>query len=447
MTRAQADRRGLRHAGGRVRTGDEGFTIVELLAAMFLFAAISTITVAIIISALRSVDENNERVLAANVARSQVEYLRLQGAENIPPGLSTTAPPGTRPDFVVETSAEWVGLGQTASACDAAQPGQAYLRVRVSVLSPELGAPQVIDTIITPETVVATAGTGAVAISVDDHRGNPVSGVQVTAIDATHPSNSFTYITGADGCLYVPGLTAPSTLTLTISKSGYVSATATGTQATVQLDPESLSKPTFQYAPAGGIDFTGALADFPLAAGIPVTWQVNQTGAPIEVGAVGTPVVGRWPAPTGFTAWAGDCADADPQQYGAARDSYPFVAGEQTRAELSVRPVRLRELTPGATVRARHLGGGAGCTDGPFDVGAANDEGVLRFGLPNGSWEVEATDGELTETITLPDLEPPAAGAEEEVAVVPFTVFVPPPTPEPSGSASPSASPSPSPEP
>jgi len=439
----------LRRWAARARARpDAGFTIVELLAAMFIFLAISTATVTLIITALRTIDENNERVLAANVARSQVEYLRLQGTANIQPGLTTQAPPGTRPDFVVETSAEWVGLGQTASACEAAQPGQAYLRVRVAVTSPELDAPAVIDTIITPDTVVATEGTGAVAISVDDQNGDPVSGVQVAAIDVARPENSFTYVTGADGCLYVPGLTAPSSLTVTISKDGYVSSTPTGTQATIQLDPESLSKPTFLYAPAAGIEWAGAVPEYPVPTGLPVTWSINETGAPTNVGAVGTSVAGLWPTTSRFTAWAGDCPDADPQGYAAPRRSFDLVAGSLRRTEVDVRPVRLRKLTPGAEVTVQHVGGGAGCTTSSFTAGTANDDGVLRLGLPNGTWAFTATDGELSETIELDDpLAPPAEGQDDEVIIVPFTVFEPEPSPSPSpsesGSPSPSAEPSP----
>ena len=440
MTRLRSRRRAL----PRGSAADEGFTLIELLASVFIFVAISTATVTIIITALRTIDENNERVLAANVARSQIEYLRLQGAANIQPGLSTQAPPGTRPDFQVETTAEWVGLGQTASACAAAQPGQAYLRVRVAVTSPELGAPAVIDTIITPDTALATEGTGAVAISVDDQNGDPVSGVRVSAIDAAHPNNSFTYLTGADGCLYVPQLTAPSTLTVTISKDGYVSSTPTGTQATVQLDPESLSKPTFLYAPAAGIEWAGSLTEYPIPGGLPVTWGINETGAPFEVGAVGTPITGRWPTTSGFTAWAGDCADADPQVYEASRQSFDLVAGTIARTELGLRPVRLRKLAPGAEVTVQHVGGGAGCTTSAFEIGPANEDGVLRIGLPNGRWAFTATDGDITETIELPEpLAPPAAGAEEAVTIVPFTAF----EPEPSPSASPTETVSPTPAP
>lgn len=424
----------------RTHPDEGGFTLVEVLAAVFIFAVVSTASFTIIISALQTVDQNNERVLAANVARSQVEYLRLQGAANISPGLSTDAPPGTRPDFSVETSAEWVGLGQTASACEAASPGQAYLRVRVAVTSPEVDGPAVIDTIITPETTPSTAGTAAAAISVADHHGEPVSGAQITGVDTAHPENSFTYVTGADGCLFVPGLVAPGMMTLTVSKDGYVASTPTGTQVSVQLDQDALAKPTFLYAPAGGIDFVGGLAEFPLAAGTPVTWQLNETGAIVRTGAVGTAVTGQWPTTSGFTAWAGDCPDADPELYAAVRPSYDFTAGEQARVALDVRPVRLRGLPPETPVTARHVGGG--CTNDPFSVGESNEEGVLRLGLPNGRWEFTADTGTETETITLDDpLAPPAAGVEEEVTVVPFTLG----GPEPSPSASPSPSPSPSP--
>jgi hypothetical protein len=272
--------------------------------------------------------------------------------------------------------------------------------------------------------------------------------VQVVALDAAHPENSFTYVTGADGCLYVPQLTAPSTLNVTISKDGYVSSTPTGTQATVQLDPESLSKPTFLYAPSAGIEWTGALAEYPVPSGMPVTWSINQTGSPTLVGAVGTTVTGLWPTTSGFTAWAGDCTDADPQEYAALRPSFNLVGGEARRTELDLRPVRLRKLTPGAEVTVEHVGGGAGCTTTPFAAGTANDDGVLRVGLPNGSWSFTVTDGELSETIALPEpLAPPAEGQEEQVTIVPFTVFEPEPEPTETPTEFPTESPTPSPEP
>jgi type II secretory pathway pseudopilin PulG len=430
-------------AGGR---SDEGFTLVEVLAAVVVFVAVSAVTVALLISALGTIDENNERVLVANVARSQVEHLRALGATSITPGLTYEQPPGTPPGYVVETSAQWVGAGQQASACEAASPGQAYLRVRVAASSPELGAPAVIDTVITPEASVDFEGTAALAVSVVDHQGTPVPGVTVTALDAQHPENSFTYVTGADGCLYIPGLTAGGDIDVVVTKAGYVSSTPTGSQGTSSLDASSLAKPTFLLAPAAGVAWASRLTDFPLASGTPVTWLVNETGAVVETGAVGTAVTGRWPTTSGFTAWAGACADADPEESGAARPSFDFVAGGTTAAGLDVRPVRIEGLPPGTEVTARHA---AGCSTPDLVVGVAGADGAVQAGLPNGDWEFRATAEGLSETVLLENpLAPPAAGVDETVALVPFTLaaqLAPTPSPSPSGTESPSPSPSGSP--
>lgn len=428
------------------RTDDEGFTLIEVLAAVFIFVAISASTITILLLALRTIDENNERVLVANVARSQVEYLRTLGASNITPGLTYDQPPGTPPGYTVETSAQWVGVGQTVSSCAAAAPGQAYLRIRVSASSPELGAPAVVDTIITPDTVGDYEGTAAIAVSVVDHQGSPVAGATVVSLDPLHPENSFTYVTGADGCLYIPGLTAGGDVDVTVTKDGYVSSTPTGNQGTSALDVGSLAKPTFLLAPASGIDFAGDLADFPLAAGTPVVWQVNETGAVVEDGLVGTAVTGQWPTTSGFSAWAGECPDADPEAYASARPSYDFTPGGSTRAELDVRPVRIIGLPPGTEVTAEHVGG---CATPDLVVGAANDAGVVRAGLPNGDWRFSATAEGLSETVGLDaPLSPPADGVSDAVTIVEFTLAdqlapSPSPTPTDSGTASPSGSPSP----
>lgn len=425
---------------------DEGFTLIEVLAAVVIFIAVSAATVGILLMSLRTIDENNERVLAANVARSQVEYLRTLGAANITPGLTYDQPPGTPPGYVVETSAQWVGVGQDVSSCEAASPGQAYLRVRVAATSPELGAPAVVDTIITPDVAGDYEGTAAIAISVIDHQGQPVSGVTVDSLDPYNPENSFTYVTGDDGCLYIPGLTAGGDIDIEVSRDGYVSSTPTGTQGTSSLDVGSLAKPTFSLAPAAGIEWTSALAGFPLASGTPVTWRVNETGAVAEEGSLGTAVTGQWPTLSGFSAWAGSCPDADPEEYAAARSSYDFSAGETVVAALEVRPVRISGLPEGVEVTAQHVGG---CATPDLVIGSSDDEGVVQAGLPNGDWRFTAEAEGLTETVALDNpLAPPAEGEEDAVTLVEFTLaeqLAPSPSPSPSGSDSslPSGSPSP----
>ena len=59
-----------------------------------------------------------------------------------------------------------------------------------------------------------------------------------------------------------------------------------------------------------------------------VSWQVNETGATLNRALVGQPVADQWPSTSLFSAWAGDCADADPEDYNIAtvRD---LVAGRE----------------------------------------------------------------------------------------------------------------------
>lgn len=402
---------------------DDGFSLVELLVAIFLFAGISTATVSLMITSLQTIHENNQRVQSANVARTEVQALRGMDVGDIPLGLSTAAavPEGVPAGTTLEVSAEWVGLGQAASSCRDASPGQAYLRVHVEASGKDVATTSKIDTILTPQNTPSDPGTGAVTIEVIDQNGEPVSGVQVTAADSSHPENRFIYTTGADGCLFVPGLTAPAMVQLTADRSGFVPSTPTGTQESVQLDADNLSRVTFHLAAAAAIDFEAGLPDFPLPDGMPVTWQVNETGAVVDVGAIGTRVPDLWPSTAGFTAWLGDCADADPQANGGQRQVFDLNPGEVTRAGLNAQPVEFIGLEQGVSVSVRHVGNG--CTVGPFALGTANAKGILRGALPFGSWEFTATDGTTTETLQPLQLLPPGPGDPITVVPVEFTAW------------------------
>jgi prepilin-type N-terminal cleavage/methylation domain-containing protein len=428
------------------RGADEGFTLVEVMVALVLFVALSTATVSILIQAMRTVRENSQRVVAANVARTQLEYLRRLGTSGITLGLTTTAAPGIPTDYQVRSTAQWVGLGQQSSACSAAQPGQAYVRVTVDVTSADLSAPVTVNSIIAPPATPSAAGTGAAAISVIDQIGAPVSDVVIRGVDTTHPTNGFTYTTGDDGCIFVPGLTPSASLVVSISRSGtpaYVSLTPTGTSQTVSIAASSLARPTFYFAPAAGITFAGDRPEYPLLAGFPVSWQVNETGASVNPGTVGTTVSGQWPSTSGFSAWAGDCPDADPQGYGLPRESFAFVAGSDASVVLDVRPVKLRGITANTSVTVKHAGSGPGCSSTTLDLGKTDAKGILKVGLPNGAWQVSA--GAQTQQVTLT---PPAPEADDPTTVVNFTLAnldEPSPSPTPTSTSTSTETPSPSP--
>ncbi len=418
----------------RERARDEGFTLVEVLAAMVVLIVVSTATFVILNQSLRTIRENTDRVQAANIARSQADALRALGATEIPIGLTYGGPVGTDARFTVATTSNWIGLGQQQSSCEAAEPGQAYVRVHVEVTSADLAAPQVIDTVVAPNGTTTVSGTGSVAIAVVDQAGLPVSDVIVQAADSVHPANSFEYVTGTDGCIFVPNREPSASLRVTVARPGFVAPTTTGTTQTLAISAGSVTRSSFEYASAASIVFGSADADFPLPNAMPVTWQLNSVGATPSNSTAGSTITGLWPATTGFTAWAGRCTDSDPQAYSATRPAFAFVPGQATLAAFDVQRVKIRGLPASEEVRAVYAGPDPACSGLEFPVGNSNDVGILRISMPWGTWRFQA--GGVTETSAA--FTPVAGGATADVVTVAFTLASldsPSPTPSTSGTA------------
>jgi len=436
---------------------------------MFVFLMVSTSTVVILVNGLQALRENSDRVEAANVARSEIEYLRdlarndpgilpigqFTGA--IPPQVDVKYAADLSPNYLdpilrttrytIKTTSQWVDFASSAagttpkSACDATSVTADFLRVVVTVSSPTLKKPVSLQTNITQQTKPASATTptvGATAITIVNQASVPVGDVVVTFSDAYHPENARPAMTtGFDGCLFVPGLTPTASLMVSISRPGYVSSTPTGTSKQLSISANVVSKIGFEYAPAASLRFSGLDPDFVLPADTPVKWQVKGTGGSQTTAQLTDVVTGLWPG-NEVQAWAGGCADADP---GSSRPSYALVGGGTTVAGLMVAPVRIVGLKPSQDLIALHTVGGCTVTEA---LGKANENGVVRVGMPYGQWSFKAAE----ETVALETpLAPPAPGSPASVVTVTFLLQVdlkptPTPTPTPTdGSGSPSPSP------
>lgn len=413
---------------------DAGFTLLEVMAALLVFVIVSTATVGLLIVGLRTVRENTARVQAATIARTQLDSLRQRGASLVPVGVFTGVPQGTSSRFTVRTTSQWVGLGQgSTSACQAQSPGQAYLRVAIDVSSPDLKGPQHLESVIIPEPgkgpgATATGPTGAVAVSVVDQLGLPVSDVVVTGTDTAQPTNAFSLTTGSDGCLYLPALLVSGSLKVTVAKSGYVASTPTGTSQTVQVTNAGLTKAGFSYAPSTSLQFTSGTPGFVVPPTAPVTWQPNTTGSTPTKVTVATAPTGLWPATTGFSAWLGTCTDNAPSAYGSSAPAFAFTAGGISTAGLIAAPVYLSGITPALPVTAKYAGTDPTCTGSTIDLGKADAAGSLSVLLPYGTWNVTAgTQTRPTGALT------PTTGP----ALLPFTLFTASPSPSPSPSGTP----------
>ena len=411
---------------------------------MVVLIVVSTATVVILNAALRSVRESTDRVQAADIARSQVDAMRALGATSIPLGLTYGGPSGTDTRFTVATTAAWVGLGQQTTACEAAQPGQAYVRVHVEVTSASLSAPQVLDTVVAPEGTTTVAGTGSVALSVIDQIGQPVSDVQVRATDAVHSANAFTQVTGADGCVFVPNRVPSASLAITISRGGYVSSTLTGASQTLTVSSGAVTRWTFDYAAASSISFASSDSGFPFPATTPATWVRNALGATAQKTTVASTATSLWPATTGFTAWAGRCTDSDPQAYSAARSAFAFTPGLTTVAMLPGQQLIVRGLAAGSAVTAVYAGSDSSCTGLTLALDPTDAQGRTKATLPYGSWQLSSSGVTLAPAA----YRPVAGGAAPDPVTVNFGLAsLDSPTATPSGPGSPSATSTASPTP
>ncbi len=412
-------------------SGDEGFTLVEILVATLVFALTATATVGILITAIRTVRENSDRVYASNLARSEIERQRELGTDFITIGnttSTTTTPEGV---FTISTTSNWVGLNQATDACEAAAPGQAYMRVHVEVSGATISDPQVSDTIIAPGDDSSLIDTGQLAIKVADERANPVSGVTLQVRDVAAAGATSTFITGPDGCVFVPKLAPSASWQVTVNRGGYVPRIVNGTTITSAVVAAQTTRMSFEYAAASSMEFTSSTTDFPIPAGIPLSMGLDPLAiSPVAVTAYPKTVSSLWPSVGGYQAWLGTCIAADPASFAAPRTTainrtwYAVTPGAKTVAPVNAVTVRVRGLPANALVRATPAAEATGpCKTPPtYDLGSTDSTGVLRVELPYGKWTLTSA---------------AAPGANQVVTLEPAPV----------ASASPSASPTPTPTP
>jgi prepilin-type N-terminal cleavage/methylation domain-containing protein len=427
-------------------SAQDGFTLVEVLVAMLVFIVVTTASITLLMQGLQIIRENSDRVMAANIARWQLEYWRSLPVTEIPVGLTVGLPDGTTglPDadlanvhdaaFTVRTTANWVSTGQTSSSCaSGVTPGQDYKRVSVQVQSANMSGPVTLDTVVFADMTGVVTNTASLIVLVSDQLGNPVSDVLVTGTDTHQAANSFALVTGADGCLYLPGLTASTGINITIARTGYIAKTGTSTTTSVALVSQEKAQARFIYAAAASVTFSSGDATYPYPPTMPVTWAENLTGSSPNLTTAGATVSSLWPLTEGLTAW-GPCD--------GTHTTLSLTPGATTASVLPAAQVKVRGLEANVLVTAT-------CSGTTVSLGRTNSLGVLKVSLPFGNWSF-ASSGQ-TQTLLAP-LAAPLLGVPEPVTTVSFTLAnldgeapSPSPSPSPSGSGSDSASPSASP--
>jgi type II secretory pathway pseudopilin PulG len=423
----------------------DGYSIVELLVAVTVFALVFAAVSIGIGRALEVNRGNRNRSAAAYLAARQLEEVRSQAFSSVALGTTTcaytTSSCNVPSPYTVTKNVLWASPGNTSTACDVpATSGSAlaYKRVTVTVTWPDMGgvAPVTSQTLLTPPAGSYDPNDGHILVQVFDRDALPLAGQTVSL---TGPETG-SQVTTSDGCTFFPYLD-PGTYTATLSSSGYVDRQGNqpATQ-TVGVTATQISRVQFDYdraatlsvglvAPSGSVIPTGTsgiamtVANSNLTVGYK-SFQQSATGS----GTTRT-ITPLFPYASGYQVWTGDCADADPASYtGGSRGA--VLASNQGAtttgsAALDAVDVTVRRtsatgtLVSGATISAIHAAG-TGCTAGETltTTTTTNASGQLRLAVPYGAWTIRAVSGTRTGTATI-TLDPVTTTVPSLTVVVP----------------------------
>lgn len=361
----------------------DGYSIVELLVAVTVFALVFAAVSIGIGRALELNRGNRNRSAAAYLAARELEEVRATAFSSVALGQTTcvytTSSCNLPSPYTVVQNVVWASPGNTSTSCDVpATSGAAlaYKRVTVTVTWPDMGgvSPVTSQTLLTP------------------------------------PAGSYD---PNDGCAFF-GYLDPGTYTATLSTTGYVDrqggqpasqvVAVTASQISrLQFDYDraatlsvGLVAPSGSVIPAGTYGIAMTVANSNLTVGYK-SYQQATTGS----GTTRT-ITPLFPYASGYQVWAGDCADADPAAHtGGSRGA--VLASNQGAttsgsAALDAVDVTVRRtsvtgtVVSGATISAIHAAG-TGCTAGETltTTTTTNSSGQLRLALPYGSWTIRAT--------------------------------------------------------
>jgi Tfp pilus assembly protein PilV len=406
----------------------DGYSVVELMVAVTVFALVFAAVSLGIGRALEVSRSNRNRSTGAYLAAKQLEEVRSKAFDQVDLGSLTCSSGSVAPcptdipsPYTVRQDVSWTSPGSTTTSCNVPSGGGAslaYKRVTVTVTWPDMGgvAPVASQTLLTPPSGTFDPNDGHILVQAFDRNAAPLAGQTVSI---SGPESDSQPTTG-DGCVFFAYLD-PGTYTVSLNTSGYVGRQGDqpATQ-TVAVTATQISTLQFDYDRAATLQVTLTAPTGTPTTAVPSPIDLTVANSNLTVGTKsfpetstgsGTPrtVTPLFPFASGYQLWAGDCADADPALYpGGSRG--PTLASNPAgttagTAALGVVTVTVRRnsltgtLEQNATVRGIHAAG-TGCTAGETLTSATltNSSGVLRLALPYGTWTIGATRGSRTGT-------------------------------------------------
>lgn len=424
----------------RLRHDDAGMTLVEVIIAMVIFALVSTGFVYTMLSVLQLTRDSRAREVAANLAAEEIDLAR-DAADLFALVDDDWSIDMNGDTFHVARRTSWVTNPDEDFSCGGAGIGGGgggnlrYKRVNVTVTwdgMRESTEAVRSDTLINPAERVNDPTLGTIIVSVLNGGGTGSSGVTVS----TSPSASAVIkSTDSQGCTYVLKV-APKQYTISLARSNYVdNQQASAPSQTVEVVAGQTTTVGFQYDLAA--TFTAKLAPTTgTPAGTPApklpnnltTTFTNTYGdfvrTPDGGGSTATQTFRLHPFSSGYTAYAGSCAAADPAQWPTQTIGLDTWSGQ--------RPVPQAALGGGAATIEVPMGlvtvtGGGGSflkavsldpvapSDAPkcqtpqtLTYGSVLGGGATTIALPYGTWQLSRGSSQNTANtlISAPNVTP-----------------------------------------
>ncbi|MDM7891716.1 prepilin-type N-terminal cleavage/methylation domain-containing protein [Curtobacterium caseinilyticum] len=308
------------------RESDEGFSVIEVMVAMTIFAMIAAGVAAGIVSTMYLTQDNRSREAALQLANQALDAARSTKDVFTLDDETLPATVGKQ-TYTVKQTTNWINSDGSDNTCGAGSGVLAYKRVAITVSWTSGTSPRqknvVLDTLISPSSAVSSATASTIVVGVKTATGAANPGVSVTITPDSDGAKSLAKppaVTDANGCSYAVGVT-PGTYKVTIAKAGNIDPTGDSTpDAVVKTIAGGVGNKTFAFDRAISVTTGGPLnlkdgVSAKLPASLPMTYVSGDTVRT----ATTTPTLlypFQWTAIAG--AFSSTCPNVDPTKWPAA---------------------------------------------------------------------------------------------------------------------------------
>lgn len=408
------------------RDAEDGFTIIEVLVAMTIFAIIAAGAALGVASTLYLSQDNRSREAALNLANQALDAARsTKDVFSLDNDTSTQAV-GAQ-DYTISRTTSWINSDGTDNTCGAGTGVLAYKRVAVTVTWSSAAAPKqksvVLDTLVSPSAAVSSATASTIVVGVKTATGGPNQGVNVAITALSGGAKGLPAqpaATDGNGCSYALGVT-PGTYRITISKTGNIDPDgATAPTYDITTTTGGIGNKTFTYDQGLNVSVGAPLNLAGKTAKLPTSMTTTFRNSTSNIKTFSTNSMMLFPYTDGWTAIAGSytssCTDVDPSAWSTPTSSNltyspnvfadpanpatpgfnPTSATAVTaRAPMGIFDVKMSGLDTVLTATVKNTtasNGDPGCAPATtYTITGLNSATATTVALPYGTWTLRGS--------------------------------------------------------